>query len=240
MELNTSISSHRMKGKPSYISRKPICFVDDDPNERERVIKYLGDKFVIGTGGSIEAAINNLKEITIRKPHLFLLDLYFPQGGRPPSDQELKELEIARQDYLMAELQFTNTLSRLRQTRDGGLELAEEVKRRKGVFAFFSRKATYEDAICAIRYGAVKLIKKPDPTPDEITSHVPLNKAYDIAFADSVNKGNMINEILTALRFTSIWHRIPRWAFAIANIVIGIIISISGRVIYESRHIFGL
>ena len=62
---------------------KVVCFVDDDPEETRCVREFLGDRFVIGAGQSIPAALEDLRNKGVNKPDLFLLDMYFPKGPLP-------------------------------------------------------------------------------------------------------------------------------------------------------------
>ena len=211
-----------MKGAKKYA----VCVVDDNPEEIRRFRENLGKFFIIGAGTSISEALSDLKKQGYKKPHLFILDLYFPEGPRN-TEEELIELERARQSFLEAESEFLVELTRLKLSSHGGLELARDLKERWGdiPFIFFTRKGTLEDSVRALRNGALKVIKKPDPNKKEKEGK-PLSKAYDISFKN--NAGKIAYEINDAIRISSWWWRNKK---AVIGFLLGLLSSIIAGVI---------
>ena len=166
------------------MSRRAVCFIDDDVHEIQRFKTALNQFFVIGAGQSSREALDDLRSQGRKQPDLWLIDMYFP-SGRLPTDAELKELHDAREEFLKAEDLFKSVLGRLGQTSKGGYDKAQEVREMSGrPFAFFTRKGTLEDAIAAYEnphLKAVSVIKKPDPSPGEV-ARFGVEKAYDWAF----------------------------------------------------------
>jgi hypothetical protein len=68
--------------------KKSICYIDDDEAEIKRFRENLGDRYILGTGTTFEAAIKALQEEQVSKPDLFLLDLYF--GPKPDEEKRKK------------------------------------------------------------------------------------------------------------------------------------------------------
>jgi hypothetical protein len=196
---------------------KSICFIDDDINELNRFKQFMGTKFKIGVGLSPSAAREDLKDRTgLTEPDLYLLDLYYPTD-RTPTESELQRLAEARRAYLVAEAKFSAVLAELGQSSDGGIELSRQVG---GVFAFFSRKATFEDAIKALKAGAIGLIKKPDPTSDALNASASVNEAYDKAFA--AHAPAIERELQKALQKTEWWNRHKTLLGWLGGFVVGV------------------
>lgn len=182
-----------------------VCFVDDNPHEIRRFRKYLKDYFVIGTGTSISEALNDVNKQGHKKPNLFILDLYFPDGPRNTED-EIMELCRARETLLEAESKFITLMAKLRLSSHGGLKLATDLRERWGAspFIYLTRKGTLEDSVRGLKQGALKVIKKPDPNKREKESKT-MRKAYDLAFKN--NAGKIAFEIEDAIRTSSWWWR---------------------------------
>ena len=182
------------------MKRRALCFVDDEPEEIRRFRSCLDSDFIIGAGASPESALEDLRRQGRRQPDLWVLDMYFSEGGalRP---EQLERLHIARLEYLYAERRFRALLVELGQTSNGGFQLARHVSPSKVPFVFFTRKGTLEDAIIAYEdLGAAAVLKKPDPegvpSADE-----PLADAYD----DALRKASRVlvgrfNRIIDARR----------------------------------------
>ncbi|HUU59180.1 MAG TPA: hypothetical protein VMZ50_06535 [Phycisphaerae bacterium] len=218
------------------MSEKPaVCFVDDDPAELARFADNLADRFVIGAGTSVDEALADLRAKGRQRPDLFVLDLYFPEGaGNTPEQRE--ELKDAWNRFLDAKGQFAAVLDRLGQTSRGGFALArglrDDRRLRKAGVAFFSRKGTFEDAIEAYAAaGALAVIKKPDPTPEEKAGKSP-DEAFDLAFGRSAD--GIARDIQAAIRRATWWGRHRR---LVAGIVLGILLSLAAAVV--AKYILG-
>jgi len=182
-----------------------VCFIDDDPAELQRFRDNLRFHFVVGVGQTLDAALADLQRTGREKPDLFVLDLYFPQGPLN-TEEELSELHMAWDRYNGAQADFMSVLARLRQTSHGGQALAEEVwqKCRSRNYVFFTRKATLEEGMAALRRGAVNVIKKRDPNRAEVKASA-LTEAYDVAFQKGSQE--IAAELSDAIRKTTWWWR---------------------------------
>jgi CheY-like chemotaxis protein len=151
--------------------KKSICYVDDDEDEIKRFRDNLGSCYMLGTGTTLTAALDDLKEQRISKPDLILLDLYF--GPRPDQNIRRKMLE-ADAELAAMERKVRELLIKSGQSPDEGFKLADEAARRcpRVPRALFSRRAYLEDAMRAHDIG-LNLLEKPDPGPGE---------SYDRAF----------------------------------------------------------
>ncbi len=207
--------------------KESVCLVHDNADEIRRFKENLSDYFTIGAGTSISEALSDLQKQGYNKPDLFILDLYFPEGPKN-TEEELMEMEKAREVLLNQQTDFLFVLAQIRQSSQVGLELAKDLHERWGSipFIFFTRKGTLEDSNRAFRHGALKVIKKPDPNKTEKEGR-PLSAAYDIAFKNNVNK--IAYEIKDAIRISSWWWRNKR---AVIGFLIGLISSIIGSLIF--------
>jgi CheY-like chemotaxis protein len=163
-------------------SKRAVCFVDDDPEEVRRFRENLGRQFVVGAGTTLEEALRDLRRGGRRTPDLFALDLYFPEGGANTEAQQ-EELHAAWQEVQAAQAKFRAVLERLGQSARGGRRLAKRIRRRypSSKYIFFTRKATLEEGLEALREGALCVIKKPDPTASEARGRS-IGEAEDSAF----------------------------------------------------------
>jgi hypothetical protein len=99
-------------------------------------------------------------------------------------------------------------------------------------FAFFTRKATLEDAISAYEdLHAVSVIKKPDPNPEEI-GRVDLKEAYDRAMKNSV--GLVAGKIEKAIARSSWWGR---HRLTVIGIVWGVLASSIATAIWKTASV---
>jgi CheY-like chemotaxis protein len=206
---------------------KAVCLVDDNFKEIKRFRKYLKDYFVIGAGTSISEALSDLQKQGVKKPDLFILDLYFPEGPRN-TEEELMKLDAARGALLEAESEFLSVLARLKLSSHGGLELAKNLKDRWGStpFIFFTRKGTLEDSVRALRQGALKVIKKPDPNKSEREGRT-IHEAFDVAFKNDA--GKIVYEINEAIRISTWWWKNRK---IMAGFLLGLISSIVAGAIF--------
>ncbi len=149
--------------------RKPsVCFIDDSDYELRRFRENLQSRFEIGVGRTLDDALADLQKQGFKKPDIFVLDMYFPEGPQN-TIQQLSELNAAWAKYRAAHADFMSTLARLGQTIAGGEALADQIRKRYGSpkYVFLSRKATLEEGLRALGRGALDVIKKPDPSGTE-------------------------------------------------------------------------
>lgn len=217
------------------MSRKlpAICFVDDDLQEIRRFCENLKSDFIVGAGTSLSQALVQLQSQGRKKPDLFVLDMYFPEGARN-TEEELNELHLARKAFLEAQSRFQSVLGRLRQSSHGGLELANQVRKDYASigYVFLTRKGNLEDAIRAFDHGALKVVKKPDPNENEQRGKS-IDEAYDIAFKN--NAGQIAYSIRDAI-YASSWR--GKYGKAVFGVLIGFLIGVVASLI--SRGIFTL
>lgn len=146
--------------------KNAVCFVDDDAEELSRFHETMNDHYIVGAGTTLDNALDELKAQRVKKPDLFLLDLYYG-----PQTNTAKRAEIADLDDQLAALErkMRALLIEAGQSPQGGFDLAGEAQKRfPGIpRVFFSRKAFLEDALRAQKEG-LPLLEKPDPSADEI------------------------------------------------------------------------
>jgi len=208
--------------------KRRLCFVDDDPQEIRRFRENMTPRFIVGAGTSRNAALEDLRSQGHSSPDLWILDLYFPEGGTSTPEQ-LDALASARQRLLDSQAEFASLLASLGQSPRGGLRLADQLYRfgRRAPFAFFSRKATAEDVVQALDVGALRVIKKPDPTADERGAARSLTDAYDSALSRSSH--DVARDIEDAITRSTFWWKHRE---AIVAFLVGIISSlVAGRVL---------
>lgn len=207
------------------LRKHTVCFVDDDPDEIRRFRDNLDCEFVIGAGTSIDEALKELRKKGRKKPDLFILDLYFPEGGGN-TEEEVSKMHSSREAFLEAQVKFLTVLAQCRQSSHGGLELARDLDNEFGSIAylFFTRKGTLEDANRAFKYGALKVIKKPDPNKSE-KEDKSISDAYDIAFKN--NAGQIAHEIRDAIKITTWWWRNKK---TVIGFLIGVLSSLIGGI----------
>ena len=207
------------------LRKHTVCFVDDDPEEIRRFRDNLDCEFVIAAGTSIDEALTELRKKGRKKPDLFILDLYFPEGGRN-TEEEVSKIHSARVAFLKAQVKFLTVLAQCRQAPHGGLELARDLDNEFGSIAyiFFTRKGMLEDANRAFKYGALKIIKKPDPNESEMEDRS-ISDAYDIAFKN--NAGQIAQEIKDAIKISTWWWRNKK---TVIGFLIGVLSSLIGGI----------
>ncbi|HTD25140.1 MAG TPA: hypothetical protein VK738_21000 [Terriglobales bacterium] len=158
--------------------KKSICFVDDDPDEIERFRKYMGERYIIGAATMLEDALDQLQKQHVRKPDLFLLDLYYG-----PHTEEKKRAAIAAADDELSamEAHLRALLLDAGQSPKEGFKLAERAHSKYSATPriFFSRKAFLQDALEAQERG-LAILEKPDP--DDNDHGTTSKERYDAAF----------------------------------------------------------
>jgi hypothetical protein len=141
--------------------KKSVCYVDDDQDEIRRFRKFMGDRYIVGAGVTLDDALQELEESRVRKPDLFLLDLYYGPETLP---QKRDEIAAADERLSKDEDDFRRLMVASGQSPDAGFNLAAEAQRRypSTVRALFSRKAFLQDALRAHEMN-LPLLEKPDP-----------------------------------------------------------------------------
>jgi len=158
--------------------KRAICFVDDDEEEIRRFRKYMGDRYIIGAGRTLNDALKELQGQGRRKPDLFLLDLYYG----PSTKEDMRARISDAYEKLSAEgMKLQVQLLQAGQSTKGGFQLAEEAQQKHKNVArvFFSRKAFVKDCEEAHERG-IAVLKKPDPGEED--SGRTRADRYDAAF----------------------------------------------------------
>jgi CheY-like chemotaxis protein len=137
--------------------RRRLCFIDDEQSELSRVDRALSQDFDVGAGPNLDSAVRRLRG----RPQLFVLDMYY---GPETKNDDRTRVSDAWRELIDAQRKFYELLRSLGQSADGGLELADHVRRRYPdvPIVFFTRKGSLEDADRAFRAGATAVLKKPD------------------------------------------------------------------------------
>jgi len=174
-----------------------ICFIDDDGHfEIPLFQSAFGDVYDVVAEDSYDAARKKMLERDGWRPDLFVLDLYFA-SGEPDREavgallqSELTfegdggQMRAAYANYLRAESRLKAVLGAWKQGPDGGLEIARRAVRDYPLIpiVFYSRKATFEDAVrCLAADGVWWLEKKPTGDDDEDTRRLTLAEKPRIA-----------------------------------------------------------
>lgn len=206
-------------------SKRSICFVDDDPTELRRFRECLKSDFVIGAGKTLRDAVADLNGRGCEKPDLFVLDMYFSRGPET-TEQERVELHQAWGRYRMAQDEFLSVLARLRQSSAGGRNLAREVQERyrSHCYVFFTRKGTLEEGLDALKQGALRVIKKPDPNPPGDGGE-PSAQEYDLAFKNKARE--IASELADVIEQATWWwkHKEAFWV-ALIGLCVGYFASV--------------
>jgi CheY-like chemotaxis protein len=167
-----------------------VCFIDDDKDfEIPLFESTFGDVYDVVAEDSYDAARGKMSKRDKWRPDLFVLDLYFPSGepdrdavgellqSAVTFDSDGAEMRAAYTNYLRAESRLKAVLGAWKQGPDGGLEIARRVAQDYPLIpiVFYSRKATFEDAVrCLAADGVWWLEKKPTGDSDEDTRRLTL------------------------------------------------------------------
>ena len=167
-----------------------VCFVDDDRDfEIPLFERVFGDVYDVVAEDSYATAKSRIAGRSEWKPGLFVLDLYFPSGlPEQEAVDALRKSTITFEDdeggmrtayanYARAESRFKAVLDAWKQGPDGGLEIARQVVADypNVPIVFYSRKATFEDAVrCMAADGVWGLEKKPTGDNDDATGRLTL------------------------------------------------------------------
>jgi CheY-like chemotaxis protein len=200
--------------------KRAICFVDDQPDEIARFRQYLGERFIIGAGTSLDSAIADLRANGIKRPDVILLDMYMRTG--PPLHNEADAhaaLNTARARFLHSEAEFYLALEGLGQRSDPGFENLRDARHRYSLpmpilgrintvpVAFFTRKGTLDNAVRAFAEDVDAILKKPDPPIQTAinAAETRLPELYDQAFERDAN--NLADLIERVIRRRGWWGR---------------------------------
>jgi CheY-like chemotaxis protein len=196
--------------------KRVLCIVDDDPEEVRRFCEHMATRFVVGGGTSLDTALENLRSQGYPRPDLWVLDLYFPENGSSTPEQR-EQLADEREKALASQARFAALLAEFGQTIKGGFRHVDRLSPygSRPPFVFFSRKASADDVVRALDKGALRVIKKPDPTADERSAD--LSADYDRAMARAAN--DVARDIEDAISRSSFW-----WKYG--KVVIGFIIGL--------------
>lgn len=213
----------------SLKKKNAICFIDDDAAEIGRFYRNLKDDFIIGAGTTLEKAIADLPK-GIKKPKLFVLDMYFPVDYQN-TKEELEELHQARGKFLEANTEFSIILKKLKQSSEGGILLSNNIIKEypKTPYIFFTRKGTLDDCMKGYKFGAKNVIKKPDPNRSEMKADISLEESYDKAFEKNVDKvSEAINDVIKQATW---WWRNKKTIYGlIAGFFLGVIGSVIANI----------
>jgi len=160
-----------------------VCFIDDDGDfEIPLFERVFEDVYDVIAEGSYAAAKSRIAERSEWSPDLFVLDLYFPSGlpeqeavdalrqSMITFEDDRGEMRTAYANCARAESRFKAVLDAWKQGPDGGLEIARQViaDYPNVPIVFYSRKATFEDAVrCMATGGVWGLEKKPTGDNDD-------------------------------------------------------------------------
>jgi len=143
--------------------RVAIGFVDDDPEEVRIFETVFGEEFDVFGGTRLLPVIERLRQAR-RRPNLFVLDLYFSSGHATSPDQR-REMIRLKQEVEAAQHRLMDYLTRIQQSRDGGLRLAAQLRDLFPTvpFIFYTRKGTLDDVDACRDAGASFVLRKPHP-----------------------------------------------------------------------------
>lgn len=125
----------------------------------------MRDRYIIGAGHTLLDALGDLRQQGVKRPDIFLPDLYYG-----PNTEDEKRAEIAEAHERISETTkaLDVLLIKAGQSPNGGFDLVEQVTRKHPdiPLAFFSRKASIEDAERAHR-RRISILRKPDPDDND-------------------------------------------------------------------------
>ena len=192
-----------------------VCYVDDDPDDVRRFRTLMQDRYTIGAGHTLPDALGELKQRRIKRPDIFLLDLYY---GPNTDDEKHAEIAESYEELSKKVKELQVLLVQAGQSPNGGFDLVDQVrKKHESVsLAFFSRKASMEDAERAHRQK-VPVLKKPDPDDsDEGT----MAQRYDMAFRR--HRDELARQIDGIIDRNTFWARNSRWIEWIIAFLLGV------------------
>jgi thioesterase domain-containing protein len=194
---------------------RSICFVDEDEDEIRRFRSIMRDRYIIGAGYTVPDALSDLRQQGVKRPDIFLIDLYYG-----PETDDTKRAEVAEAHERISEKakELGVLLVKAGQTPHGGFELAEQVRRKHSQIplAFFSRKATMEDAERAY-HNSIAVIRKPDPDDNDTGTRA---ERYDAALKR--HRDELVRRIDGIIGKNTWWVRHRRWVELVIAFVLGV------------------
>lgn len=198
---------------------KIICFIDDDENELERFRKIMENDYNCIIGQSYKDCVAKLENAGLKKPHLWIVDLFFPKEGNQNSLEEIQEMNDRYAKLRKETLDFRNYLNNINQDNEGGLRLLERCKKNyHAPVIMFTRKGTLDDAILCMDKGADAILRK--PMPDKWSENRNEQKdALDQAMLDC--KKNLIDKFEEVIERNKWWHRYKAKLTFVVGTVLG-------------------
>ncbi len=141
--------------------KRTICFIDDDVNELTRFKDAMKRVYKVITGSSYEECSDKLKKHKLKKPDLWVLDLYFPTGSATNTPKHRSEMDQRYHKLVESIRKFRAFLVDIGQGPSGGLENLEKCKKDRVPVLFLTRKGTLDDAVECIDKGAERVLRKP-------------------------------------------------------------------------------
>ncbi|MCP4580961.1 MAG: response regulator [candidate division Zixibacteria bacterium] len=207
--------------------RKTICFIDDDPNELDRFDKAINKQFNVIIGKGYSECKEKLKKQDLKKPDLWVLDLFFPKNGITNTTEQKDEMNKRYSLLSKSIREFRAYLEKIGQGSRGGIDLLNKCKKDSIPVVFLTRKGMLEDAIQCIDSGAKRVLKKPMP-PNLPNNSADAKKELDKAMVDS--SPNLVNHFNDVISEHSHWNRYRQ----IYMLFIGAFIGLMVKNLYNS------
>jgi CheY-like chemotaxis protein len=192
---------------PHMDRKKVICFVDDDPKERARFEEAMASKeqIICVTESGYPECMAKLTAKGLKHPHLWVLDLYFPEQGVTNTQEERDEMARRYGELEQKVREFRAYLKSIGQGAQGGLDLLKRCRENhRAPVVMFTRKGNLEDALTCLDSGAVAVLKKPMPANLSGSSNdqtVQLNQAM------AQQAGYLAGKFMDAIRTNTFWYR---------------------------------
>jgi len=220
MEITTSARPGCAEGDKTMEGPKYnywVCFLDDDEHELERFERVFGPLFHVRVGKDVHECTSALPHGV--KPHLWVLDLYYPQDGEADGSKYREEMNRRFAELEQKRREFKAYLQTVGQGPKGGLQKLKECRERDGVpVIMFTRKGTMEDAIASLDSGAAAVLKKPMP---ESVPATPAEAKQALDEALEQNKPYLAEHFLSAIRKNSHWVKHKAKYYAAMSFLLG-------------------
>lgn len=188
----------------SHRERNVVCFVDDDSAEIQRFDKAMGTRFTCVTATTYDKCRDRLRKEKL-KPDLWVLDLFFPSGGRSNSRAELEQMADKHAELERRLREFRGYLASIGQGTSGGLSLLKRCLEDYRVpVVMFTRKGTLDDAIQCMDHGATNVLKKPMPAELDGTHD---DKQGQLDEAIMAHADYLEEHFRRAIRENTFWHK---------------------------------
>lgn len=202
--------------------KRTICFIDDDRNELLRFKKAMMSHHEVITGLNYKECRGQLKKYNLKKPDLWVLDLYFPKSGVTNTAEQRSEMNQRYHQLTESIRNFRSYLEEIGQGSSGGLELLEKCKKDRTPVLFLTRKGTLDDAIQCIDKGAERVLRKPMPSswPEEENM---ITGALDKAMIDGAP--NLMDYFEDVISKNSHWNKYKHIYVLFIGALIGVFVS---------------